>query len=39
MVFVGHNLSTFFSGGISGADGGELEKLARSGIRRLESAS
>ena len=39
MVFVGHNLSTFFSGGLTGADGGELEKLARLGMKRLESAS
>lgn len=39
MVFKGHNISTFFSGGITGADGAELEKLARSGMKRLESAS
>lgn len=36
MVMTGHNVSTFFSGGLTGSSGSELEKLARKGVRRLE---
>ena len=39
MVVVGHNLATFFSGGLTGASGSELEKLARKGLERLESVT
>jgi hypothetical protein len=39
MVITGHNVSTFFSGGLTGASGSDLEKLARKGMKRLEVAA
>lgn len=36
LVVVGHNLLTFFNGGIAGADGAQLETIGKLSIKRLE---
>jgi hypothetical protein len=37
LVVIGHNVMTFYNGGIAGADGAELETIGKLAIKRLES--
>ena len=37
IVVIGHNVLTFYNGGIAGADGAQLETVGKLAIRRLEN--
>jgi hypothetical protein len=36
LVVIGHNVMTFFNGGVTGADGADLETIGKLAIKRLE---
>lgn len=39
MVVIGHNALTFYNGGLTGADGSQLEKIGKKAIKRLEKVA
>jgi hypothetical protein len=36
LVVIGHNVMTFYNGGVTGADGADLESIGRLAVKRLE---